>query len=122
VAHKRRWIPAAEVAEMLSSTPVDEESFAADIYGADTPQGEALPADDADPAAESTLESGPEARLARIKTIAHEVADRSTELTDRLKRRMTDSPGPGLDADNHDEPSVTNEAPTTHRPERTEEK
>lgn len=121
VAHKRRWIPAAEVAEMLNSTPVDEESFAADIYGAEPPQGEALPADDADPAAKSTLESGPEARLPRIKTVAHDEADRSTELNDRLKRRMTDSPEPGLDADNHDEPSVTNEAPTTHRPERSDE-
>ncbi|MGB3230623.1 MAG: site-specific integrase [Mycobacterium sp.] len=118
VAHKRRWIPAAEVAEMLNSTPVDEESFAADIYGADTPQGEAPPADDADPAAESTLESGPEARLARIKRIAREVSDRSTELNDRLKRRITDPPELGLDADHHDELSDTNEPPTTHRPER----
>jgi hypothetical protein len=89
-------------------------------YAGGAPQGEAPPAEDADPAEESTYVSGAEARLARIKTIAQDVADRSTELNDRL-RRMTDPPELGFDVDNHDEPSDTNEPPTTHRPERSDE-
>lgn len=117
---KRRGMPIAEATEMMQSTPADGEALAADMDGTNAPEQEAPPAS-ADAVDGSSFESGVEARQARISRIGREVADRCSELNDRLKERVADPPELGLDADYHYELVDTSEAPTTHRPDGSQE-
>lgn len=107
---KRRWIPADEVVEMLSSTPVDD-SFYKDVYGTSRDEDALSPDSGRDNEPDVFRGGGTDYRAAQSR--------RQAALTDEQRQTYEQAYRKG---ESESPPSDTTEAPTTHRPEGSDQK